>query len=313
MLTKAKKTLIGLTSAASIAALVAGCGTTSNNAAGGGNTAGSSNQTATTPASGSKDITLGMINWSEDVATTYLWQDILKSKGYNVTIKQFSDPGPMYAGLADNSLNVYMDTWLPITHKQYIDKFGSDYVDLGKWYQGTTQEGFVVPDYVYNQGIHTTSDLQSHASLFGGQIVGIEAGAGETGLAQQALKAYGLTNIKLVTSSTAAMLSQLKADYAQKKPIVVTLWSPHWAFTAYKLKYLSDPKHIFGTSGWIQAEGNKQWAQSNPTVVKWLKNFKMSPQQLGTLEQDINSASSTNAGVQKWMSANQSLVNSWTQ
>lgn len=312
MLTNAKKALIGLTSAATLAVLVVGCGT-SNNTAGGGNTStGSGNQT--TPASsGSKNITFGMINWSEDVATTYLWQDILKSKGYNVTIKQFSDPGPMYAGLADNSLNVYMDTWLPITHKQYIDKFGSDYVSLGKWYQGQTNEGFVVPDYVYKQGIHSISDLQSHASLFGGQIVGIEAGAGETGLAQKALKAYGLSNMKLVTSSTAAMLSQLKTDYAAKRPVVVTLWSPHWVFTAYKLDYLSDPKHIFGTAGWIQTEGNKTWAQSNPTVVKWLESFKMTPDELGTLEQDINAASTPNAGVEKWISANQSLVSQWTQ
>ncbi|MDQ0191149.1 glycine betaine ABC transporter substrate-binding protein [Alicyclobacillus cycloheptanicus] len=302
-----KKTLIGLTSAVVVAALVAGCGTTGNSTSNG-----TGNQAGTQSTSGSKDITLGMINWSEDVAVTYLWQDILKSKGYNVTIKEFSDPGPMYTGLADNSLNVYLDTWLPITHQQYIDKFGSDYVDLGKWYQGSTTEGFVVPDYVYKQGIHTISDLESHASLFGGQIVGIEAGAGETGLAQKAIQEYGLTNMKLVTSSTAAMLSQLKTDYAQKKPVVVTLWSPHWAFTAYKLDYLSDPKHAFGQAGWIQTEANKQWASSNPTVAGWLKNFKMTPDQLGTLEQDINKDSANpDQGVQEWMQANQSLINSW--
>lgn len=305
MLMKAKKVFVGSMSALSIAALVAGCGTTNN--ATGGNTAG--NQAT----GGSKNITLGMINWSEDVAATYLWQDILKSKGYNVTVKSFSDPGPMYTGLADTSLNVYMDTWLPITHKQYIDKFGSQLTKISKWYTGKTEEGFVVPDYVYKSGIKTISDLQSHASEFNGQIVGIEAGAGETGLAQQALKTYGITNMKLVTSSTAAMLSQLKADYQQKKPVVVTLWSPHWAFTKYKLDYLSDPKKAFGTAGWIQSEANSQWAKSNPTVMGWLKNFKMTPQQLGTLEEDMNNASSQAAGVKQWIAANQSLVNSWTK
>lgn len=315
--TRVRQMMVGSMSALSIAALLAACGSTSSSATAsktsatsGASTGSSASQASTS--GGSKSVTIGYVNWTEDVATTHLWQDILQNKGYKVTLKSFSDPGPLFTGLAEGGLNVFFDTWMPITHKQYIDKFGAKLTDLGKWYQGQTKEGFVVPQYVYNSGIKTIADLKANASKFGNQIVGIDPGAGEMGLAKKAMQQYGLTNLKLVGSSSAAMLSQLASDYKLKKPVVVTLWSPHWAFTKYKLDYLSDPKKVFGTGGWIQTEANTKWVQGGSKVVGWLKNFKLTPSQLGHLEEDINNASSTNAGVKKWMAANQSLINSWT-
>lgn len=303
----AKKTVYSVASAALIAALVAGCGTT-----GGTNTTGT-NQTGSTPAaSGSKNVTIGYVDWSEDVATSYLWKDLLTQKGYNVNLKSITDAGPLFLGLSEGGVDVFFDTWLPTTHKAYMQKYGSKLVNLGKWYQGVTKEGFVVPTYVKN--VNSIADLQTHASEFGGQIIGIDPGAGEMKLAANAVKDYGLTNMHLVQSSSPAMLTQLEKDYKEKKPIVVTLWSPHWAFTKYKLKYLPDPKGDFGGSGWIQTEANKKWASGNPTVTGWLKNFKMTPQQLGTLEEDINQDSSNpDKGVQKWIAANQSVINTWFQ
>lgn len=109
------------------------------------------------------------------------------------------------------------------------------------------------------------------------------------------------------------MLTALKRAYAKKKDVAVVLWSPHWAFAKYKLKYLKDPKGAFGKAGWIQSEANQKWVQSHGTASKWLKNFKINQQQLGELENDINGASSKSAGVQKWISNNQTLVNSWLQ
>lgn len=299
-----------LSGAAMVSLLLAGCGSTNTTGSSAGNN--TSSQTGTAPSTGSKNITIGYVDWAEDVATSYLWKDLLTQKGYHVTLTSMSDAGPLFAGLSKGGLNVFLDTWLPTTHKAYIQQFGSNLVDLGKWYEGGTTIGFVVPKYVYDSGIHSIADLNAHASEFGNQIVGIDPGAGEMAIAKKAVQDYGL-KLHLTASSSAAMLTVLQKDYAAKKPVVVTLWSPHWAFTKYKLKYLSDPKGVFGKAGWIQTEANKKWAAKNPAVVGWFKNFKLTPQQLGSLELDINSASSKNAGVEKWIKNNQSVVNSWFQ
>jgi glycine betaine/proline transport system substrate-binding protein len=265
--------------------------------------------TSASPASGDKTVTIGYVNWDEDVATTYLWKNLLASKGYQVDLKTL-DAGPLFAGLSEGGVDVFFDTWLPTTHKIYMDHYGSQLTSLGKWYQGQTQEGFAVPTYM--KDINSISDLEKHASEFGNQIVGIDPGAGEMGLAKKAVSDYGL-NLKLVQSSSPAMLSSLQKAYQAQQPIVVTLWSPHWAFAKYQLKYLADPKGDFGKSGWIQTEANKKWATANTQVANWLKNFKLTPTQLGTLEEDINNASSKEEGVTKWIAGNQDLVNSWFQ
>ncbi|MFD1675174.1 glycine betaine ABC transporter substrate-binding protein [Alicyclobacillus fodiniaquatilis] len=290
-----KKIGLSIGSIAAVLGLVAGCGT-GNNSSGG-------------SSSSSKTVDIGYITWDEDVAVSYLWQNILESKGYTVKLDQLQ-AGPLFTGLSQNNVNLFFDTWLPDTHKAYMQKYGANLESLGKWYQGKTTEGIVVPTYMTN--VNSISDLNKISGELGGQIVGIEPGAGETSLAQNAIKDYGLKET-LQSSSTPAMLAALKKAYDAKKPIAVLLWSPHWAFATYKLKYLKDPKQAFGKAGWIQTEANKTWAQANPKVAGWIKNFKLTDQQLGQLENDINQADNQADGVKKWVAANQQLVNSWTK
>ena len=47
-------------------------------------------------------------------------------------------------------------------------------------------------------------------------------------LTNKAMKKYDI-KLKLVQSSEAALMSELKSIY-EKKPIAVTLWNPHWGF-----------------------------------------------------------------------------------
>ena len=259
-------------------------------------------------ASTKKTVVIGYTNDAEDVAVTYLWKDLLQKHGYSVSLDELY-AGPLFEGLYKGGIDLNPDVWLPVTLKAYMQKYGSHLTDLGKWYVGT-QEGFVVPQYVTN--VHTIAQLEAHASEFQDQIVGIDPGSGEMALAKTAVSDYGLKNFTLVESSETAMLVALQRAYAAKKPVVVTLWSPHWAFSAYKLKYLKDPKQIFGQVGWIQTEANKTWARENPQVVKWMGKYKVSPAVFGTLLVDINKDPSKPAvGVSKWISSHQSLVNSW--
>lgn len=274
-------------------------------AAGCGSSTGGSGQSA----GGTKTITFGEVDWSEDVAVTHLWANILKSKGYTVKIVDAA-VAPTFVGVGKGAVNVFMDAWLPHDQGTYWSKVSSTAQKVSSWYTSATQEGFVVPQYV---SINSITQLKSDSSEFGGKIVGIDAGAGEMRLAEVAMMKYHLPE-NLITSSSSAMLAQLSQAESQHKPIVVTLWSPHWAFAKWKLKYLSDPKNIFGPPDHIYTVANDSWVKKNPQVVKWFKKFHMTQQQVGTLENDINAVSSSqiNSAVSKWINANMNLVNSWT-
>jgi len=250
-----------------------------------------------------KQITIGYINWDEDVAVTHLWQKVLEDKGYNVTIQQVSDAGPTYIGLSKGNIDLFFDGWLPSTHAAYWKKYGSQLTDITTWYDKAPLT-IAVPTYL--KDINSIADLKSHASEFDSTITGIEPGAGETGVVKKMMPQYGLGNWTLKTSSTAGMLAALKKATDAKQPIVVDLWRPHWAYTAFPIKDLKDPKGAMGKPDSIHAIGTGSFASDFPDVDKMVKKFHMDDKSLGSLEQDVlvEHKDDPDAGVDAWLKAN---------
>ncbi|WP_329534923.1 ABC transporter permease/substrate binding protein [Streptomyces sp. NBC_01450] len=255
-----------------------------------------------------KKITIGYIPWDEGVASTFLWKEILEERGFQVDAKQF-DAGPLYTSLAQGDIDFQTDSWLPTTHEQYWKKYGSRLDDLGSWYGPTSLE-LSVPSYM--KGVDSLADLKGKAGTFGGKITGIESSAGMMGLLKsKVLKDYGLDKeYKVVDSSTPAMLAELKRAYAKKEPIVVTLWSPHWAYSDYDLKKLKDPRAAWGKGDGVHTLSRKGFAQDNPVVGQWLKNFRMTEKQLTGLEAEINKVGKGKQqdAVRAWLKRNPGVV-----
>ena len=232
--------------------------------AGGMNMFGSSDQAT---ASGAQDvgkgkkISLGYIPWDEGVASTFLWKELLERRGFTVDARQY-EAGALYTGMAGGQIDFETDSWLPTTHAQYWAKYKDKLEDLGSWYGPTSLE-LSVPSYV--KDVNSLDDLKGKGAEFQNRIVGIEPSAGETGiLKDKILKEYGLDGeYKVVDGSTPGMLAELKRAYAKKEPIVVPLWSPHWAYNTYDLKKLKDPKGVWGKGDGVHTLARKGFAADN--------------------------------------------------
>ncbi|MFG3359379.1 ABC transporter permease/substrate binding protein [Streptomyces griseofuscus] len=258
-----------------------------------------------------KEIKIGYIPWDEGIASTFLWKEILQERGFKVTTTQYA-AGPLYTGLATGQIDFETDSWLPTTHAEYWKKYGKQLDDIGKWYGPTSLE-LSVPSYV--KDVNSLADLKAHASEFGGKIVGIEPSAGEMSLLKtKVLKEYGLSgSYQVIDGSTPAMLAELKRAYARKQPVLVTLWSPHWAYSSYDLKKLQDPKGAWGKGDGVHTLSRKGFAGDNPQVADWLKNFSMTEKQLTGLEAKIQGAGKGEEqdAVRSWLRANPGLVDKW--
>ncbi|MEP9381310.1 glycine betaine ABC transporter substrate-binding protein [Nocardioides sp. KR10-350] len=281
---------------AAVAALallgVAGCASGNSETGGGGDNAG-----------GGKQITIGYINWDEDVAVTHLWQQVLEDKGYDVTIQQIADAGPTYVGLSKGDIDLFFDGWLPATHASYWKKYGSQLTDIKTWYDSAPLT-IAVPNYVTD--VKSLSDLKAHADEFDNTIIGIEPGAGLTATTKKMMPQYGLSDWTLKTSSTAGMLAELKKATDAKKPIVVTLWRPHWAYSAFPIRDLQDPKGAMGKPDQIHAIGTGSFADDFPEVDAMVKKFHMDDKQLGSLEETVlqEHKDDMETGVEEWLKAN---------
>ncbi|MFJ5779638.1 ABC transporter permease/substrate binding protein [Streptomyces sp. NPDC093094] len=258
-----------------------------------------------------REIRIGYIPWDEGIASTYLWKELLERRGFDVTTTQYT-AGPLYTGLATGQIDFQTDSWLPVTHAEYWKKYGKQLDDLGKWYGPTSLE-LAVPSYM--KDVDTLADLKEHAADFGGRIVGIEPSAGMMGLLKdKVLKEYGLEgSYEVVDGSTPAMLAELKRAYAAKKPVAVTLWSPHWAYSDYDLKKLKDPEGAWGAGDGVHTLARDGFAADNPEVGRWLKDFSMTEQQLTSLESRIQKAGKGKEqdAVRAWLKDDPGLVDRW--
>ncbi|CAM5340712.1 MULTISPECIES: ABC transporter permease/substrate binding protein [Streptomyces] len=259
-----------------------------------------------------KKISLGYIPWDEGVASTFLWKELLERRGFTVDARQY-EAGALYTGMAGGQIDFETDSWLPTTHAQYWAKYKDKLEDMGSWYGPTSLE-LSVPSYV--KDVNSLEDLKGKGSEFQNRIVGIEPSAGETGiLKDKILKEYGLDGeYKVVDGSTPGMLAELKRAYAKKEPIVVPLWSPHWAYNTYDLKKLKDPKGVWGKGDGVHTLARKGFASDNAEVGKWLKNFKMDEKQLTSLEAKIQSTGKGKEqdAVRAWLKENPGLADKWT-
>ncbi|GHI49386.1 MULTISPECIES: ABC transporter permease/substrate binding protein [Streptomyces] len=258
-----------------------------------------------------REINIGYIPWDEGIASTYLWKEMLEQRGFKVNAQQY-EAGALYTGMANGEIDFETDSWLPTTHESYWKKYGDKLEDMGSWYGPTSLE-IAVPSYV--KGIESMEDLKGQADKFKGRIVGIEPGAGEMQLLKsKVLKEYGLDKeFKVVDGSTPAMLAELKRAYAKKEPIAVTLWSPHWAYNEFDLTKLKDPEGAWGEGDEIHTLARKGFSKEFPEVGKWLKDFKMSEEQLTSLEAEIQGADKGKEqdAVRAWLKDQPDALDKW--
>ncbi len=289
--------IVGASLALATAITVSGCGSSTP----------SSGASGAEPAS--KTVNIGYIAWDENIANSYLWKELLEQQGYQVKLSQL-EVATLYSGVADGQLDVFMAA-TPKTHSDYWARFDKKFTVVGQWYDTLTQ-AVAVPDYT---GLKSMEDLKGKANEFNDQIVGIEPGSGlMRQLHDNAVKDYDLASYKIIDSSTPAMLAALDKAIKAKKPIAVTLWQPHWAFSKYPMVLLEDPKGSFGGNDVYKTIASKKFAESNTKVMEELKKFHMTPEQLQSLELKISGAGQgkEQEAVKAWIGENQAVVKAWT-
>nr|MDT0519116.1 ABC transporter permease/substrate binding protein [Streptomyces sp. DSM 41633] len=232
-----------------------------------------------------RTVSVGYIPWDEGIASTFLWKELLERRGFKVDTRQL-EAGALYTGLAGGQLDFQTDSWLPVTHAQYWEKYGNKLEDLGSWYGPTSLE-LSVPSYM--KDVRSLADLKGKSAQFKGRIIGIEPSAGAMSiLKDKVLKEYGLEGeYQVVDGSTPGMLAELKRAYEKKEPVAVVLWSPHWAYSTYELTKLEDPKGAWGKGDGIHTLARKGFTADEPEVARWLSSFKLTEEQLTSLEAKI--------------------------
>lgn len=258
-------------------------------------------------------VTIGVFNgWDEGIAVSELWKYVLEQEGYDVTL-EYADPAPAFSGVASGDYDFLMDAWLPTTHEDYIAEYGDQMEDLGSW----NDEAALTIAVNEDAPITSLDELADNAGEFNNQIIGIEPGAGLTRITtDEVIPTYGLEDMEYTTSSTPAMLQELRTAIDGGDNIVVTLWRPHWAYDEFPIRDLEDPEGALGEAESIHTFASKDFVEENGQVADWLRNFQMDGETLHSLENVMfNENPDTDDYqpiVEEWVADNQEYVDGLT-
>lgn len=218
-------------------------------------------------------VEMGYFRWADAEFTSHVVRYILENKmGYEVNFN-VGATAIVFQGVKSGDLDFHTDMWLPKTHRDYYETMADQTVNLGPMYTGA-RLGWAVPDYVPEGAIDSIEDLKSEKvkSKLDGKIVGTTQGSGLGGLSKEAMDEYGLSDFgyELVFSSSTGMTSSLKRAIQNKEWVVATVWSPHWIFGRWDLRYIDDPKGVLGGEEHADILARQGLYRDSPEVYKLL-------------------------------------------
>lgn len=271
-----------------------------------------------TPASATTDdprrtdttIDIGHTAIAEDTAVASLWTAILEDRGHLVR-RTLLEVGGIYAGLADGSLDVYLDARLPRAHLEYRERNSEALDVIGPWFEDAPMV-WAVPEYV---DIDSLADLRGEQDLFAGRIYGVDAGSELMQVSRESvIPTYELDGYTLLDGSASDMIAELVTALEAERPIVVTLWRPHWAFAELPIKSLDDPRDAFGEPDDITVVAASSFAERFPDVRAALERFTLTGDAVADLEQAIRAAGRGRQvdAARAWLDdGNRALVDDW--
>lgn len=250
------------------------------------------------------DINLAYVEWDSEIASTHVVGQVLEDMGYDVKLTPL-DNAIMWEAVSTGEADAMVAGWLPTTHAAQYERYGEKLVDLGVNLEGT-RIGLVVPSYM---DVDSIEDLSGEANK---TITGIEPGAGIMSATETALESYSnLADWSLLPSSSGAMTVALDQAIKNEEEIIITGWSPHWKFVKYDLKYLEDPKGIYGGVESIHTFVREGLKEDAPEAYKMLDAFNWTAQDMESVMLDISEGMSPNEAAEKWIKANEDRVAEW--
>lgn len=192
-------------------------------------------------------IKLAINEWTGQHVTTHVAAGMLREAGYKV---EFVTAGMLnqFQAIADGDIHATLEIWSSNVSDQYavLKDAGQleELSDLGL----NAREGIAYPSHVADlcPGLPAWEALKDCAMNFAtaetlpmGRLVDYPADWGTPG-------ADRMTGLELPfkavpAGSEGALIAELRASTEKKSALLITFWQPHWAMSAYDVKFVDLP------------------------------------------------------------------------
>ena len=276
-------------------------------------------------------------DWSGQVVSATLMGKVLEKAGYNVEYVQ-ADYLAQFAGLKTGDLHLAMEIWAT-TGQEALDEAvaSGGVVNLGETGMGAKEEWWY-PAYMEEQcpGLPDWTALQDCADVFAtpetaprGRYLGGPVTWG--GFDEERVEALDLDFEVVHAGTDAALFAELQSAYERKAPIILWLYSPHWAPVKYEGKFIEFPAYepecytdpAWGSNPDMAYDCGKPtgpiwkaaWSGMErkwPGAVAIIRDFSISNEAMGDMVYKVDiEGMEIGAAVDEWLAANEAVWSGW--
>ncbi|MEE1866259.1 choline ABC transporter substrate-binding protein [Pseudomonas auratipiscis] len=253
-----------------------------------------------------KDVRLGVVNWTDVMATSAMAQVLLDGLGYK-TKQTSASQQIIFAGIRDDRLDMFLGYWNPIMTQTITPFVTAKQVKvLDNPSLDDARATLAVPKYLADKGLKTFADIAKFEKELGGKIYGIEPGSG----ANTQIKAmitknqFGLGKFQLVESSEAGMLAAVDRAVRRKQAVVFFGWAPHPMNVNIDMAYLSGSEDALGPDegrATVWTVTAPDYAERCPNANRLLTNLKFTAEDESRMMQPLLDHKDALASARQWL------------
>ena len=263
-----------------------------------------------------KTVRFADVGWSDIAATTGLASVVLEGLGYKPTVTIASVP-ITFAGIKSKQIDAFLGYWNPS-----MTPMMEPFVKAGQ-IKVLEQPNLVgakytlaVPEYLYDKGLKTFTDIAKFQKELDGKLYGIEPGNDGNALIQGMItkNEFGLKDFKIVESSEAGMLAEVQRAGRSSKPIVFLGWEPHPMNVQMKMRYLEGGDAVFGPNfgeAKVFTAVPPGYEARCPNVAALLKNLQFNTAIENAVMLAILDKGKPNQAARAYLKKNPALLDAW--
>lgn len=109
------------------------------------------------------------------------------------------------------------------------------------------------------------------------------------------------------------MVAGLQAAITRNEWVVITGWRPHMIWAKFDLRYIEDPKNVFGEEPhWHYVLGREGFEEDFPEATAFFKKFTLENDDVANLtywiiEDDLDSEQAAD----RWIEENEAKIEDW--
>ena len=253
-----------------------------------------------------KNVRMGVVNWTDVIATSAMAQTLLDGLGYK-TKQTSASQQIIFAGLRDKRLDMFLGYWNPIMNQSITPFVDAKQVTvLAEPSLKDAKAMLAVPTYMADKGLKSFADIATFEKELGGRIYGIEPGSGANTQIKAMIEKnqFGLGKFQLVESSEAGMLSAVTRAVKRNEPIVFFGWTPHPMNINQDMTYLTGSEDALGPDegrATVWTVTAPDYASRCPNVSRLLSNLTFSAEDESRMMQPLLDHKDAQVSARQWL------------